>query len=59
MGGDEAVPFSDRVAAQKFVAENSGRIVPFAEVPREYVLGSDGVKAGAAAEGATGRASLD
>jgi len=60
MGGDEAVPFSERGAVEKFVAENGGRIVPFVEVPREYVLGSDGEKSGAAPDdGATGRASLD
>ena len=47
MGGDEAVPFSDRAAAEKFVAENGGRIVSVStEVPREYVLGSDGERAG-------------
>ncbi|QOZ55427.1 nitrous oxide reductase accessory protein NosL [Bradyrhizobium sp. CCBAU 53338] len=42
MGGNEAVPFSDRGAAEKFVAENGGRIVGFAEVPRDYVLDSEG-----------------
>jgi copper chaperone NosL len=42
MGGDEAVPFSERVAAEKFVSENGGRIVGFAEVPRDYVLASGG-----------------
>jgi copper chaperone NosL len=40
MGSEEAVPFSDRAAAEKFVSKNSGRIVSFAEVPREYILGS-------------------
>ncbi|MGY8635165.1 nitrous oxide reductase accessory protein NosL [Bradyrhizobium sp. 14AA] len=40
MGGDEAVPFSERSAAETFVAENGGRIVAFADVPRAYVLGS-------------------
>jgi copper chaperone NosL len=40
MGGDEAVPFSDRGAAEKFAAENGGRIVKFDQVPREYVLAS-------------------
>lgn len=40
MGGDEAVPFSDKSAAEKFVAENGGRIVAFSDVPRDYVLGS-------------------
>ena len=40
MGNDEAVPFSDRGAAEKFAADNGGRIVAFADVPRDYVLGS-------------------
>ena len=40
MGSEEAVPFSDRTAAEKFASKNGGRIVPFAQVPREYVLGS-------------------
>jgi copper chaperone NosL len=47
MGGDEAVPFSDRSAAEKFVADNGGRIVAFDQVPRDYVLAS-GDKADAA-----------
>src|SRR5215467_13644883 len=40
MGSDEAVPFSERAAAEKFAGQNGGRIVSFAEVPRDYVLGS-------------------
>jgi copper chaperone NosL len=40
MGADEAVPFGDRVAAERFVAEHGGRIVGFAEVPQDYILGS-------------------
>jgi copper chaperone NosL len=40
MGGDEAVPFSDRAAAEKFVGDNGGRIVEFGQVPRDYVLAS-------------------
>ena len=47
MGGDEAVPFSNRSDAEKFAADNGGRIVSFAEVPRDYVLGSDDETAGA------------
>lgn len=39
MGGEEAVPFSDKAAAEKFAAENGGRVVVFAEVPKNYVLG--------------------
>jgi copper chaperone NosL len=42
MGGDEAVPFSDRDTAEKFAAENGGRIVTFENVPRDYVLASGG-----------------
>lgn len=48
MGGDEAVPFSDRDAAEKFAAENGGRVVTFEEVPRDYVLASGDDKAGSA-----------
>jgi copper chaperone NosL len=40
MGSEEAVPFSDPAAAEKFAGQKGGRIVSFAEVPREYVLGS-------------------
>ncbi|WP_201862980.1 nitrous oxide reductase accessory protein NosL [Microvirga soli] len=47
MGGDEAVPFSDRGAAEKFAAENGGRIVAFAEVPKDYVLGATAEMTGA------------
>lgn len=50
MGGDEAVPFSERAAAEKFVAENGGRIVRFAEVPRDYVLGSGEETTGTASD---------
>ena len=49
MGGDEAVPFSDRAAAEKFVGKNGGHIVTFDQVPRDYVLASDGAKEGAPA----------
>lgn len=45
MGGDEAVPFSDRDAAAKFAADNGGRVVAFADVPRDYVLGSNDANA--------------
>lgn len=40
MGVPETVPFSDRSAAEKFAAENGGRVVTFAEMPRDYVLGA-------------------
>lgn len=42
MGGDEAVPFSNRSAAEKFAAEYGGRVVAFSEVPKDYVLGATG-----------------
>ena len=54
-GGDEAVPFSDRAAAEKFVAENGGRIVTFDQVPRAYVLALGGDKADVPNDDADGR----
>ena len=50
MGGDEAVPFSDKAAAEKFAGENGGRIVGFNDVPRDYVLASATVPGTAAAD---------
>jgi copper chaperone NosL len=50
MGADETVPFSDRAGAEKFASENGGRIVAFAEVPRDYVLGSGAEKASDASQ---------
>lgn len=41
MGAPETVPFSDRAVAETFVAEHGGKIVAFAEVPRDYVLSSE------------------
>lgn len=41
MGAPETVPFSERAAADKFVQDNGGSVVSFAEVPSDYVLGSD------------------
>ena len=41
MGAPETVPFSNRADAEKFVAENGGRIVAFADVPKDYVLSSE------------------
>lgn len=38
MGAPEAVPFSDRAAADTFVAQHGGRIVAYAEIPRDFVL---------------------
>lgn len=40
MGADEAVPFGDRAAAERFAAEHGGRIVGFSDVPQDYILGS-------------------
>ena len=48
MGGDEAVPFSDRSTAEKFVAENGGRVVAFADVPKDDVLGGTAEVTGSA-----------
>lgn len=56
MGGNEAVPFSERAAAEKFVAENGGHIVAFADVPLDYVLGAGD---GRAPEDAAGRGPTD
>jgi copper chaperone NosL len=53
MGGDEAVPFSDRTAAEKFAAENGGRIVGFDEVPKDYVLTSGKANSGIAPDEAS------
>jgi copper chaperone NosL len=52
MGGDEAVPFSERAAAETFATENGGRVVGFAEVPRDYILGSGDNQAPGTADGA-------
>ncbi len=42
MGAPEAVPFAKRDAAAKFAAKYGGRIVDFASIPRDYILGSSG-----------------
>lgn len=52
MGADEVVPFSDRTAAERFASENGGRLVGFAEIPREYVLASGTAAERAAPDGA-------
>jgi len=54
MGADEAVPFSDKEAAEKFAAENGGRVMAFAEVPKDYVLGTTPETTGSAEEGHEG-----
>ena len=40
MGAEEAVPFSDKSVADKFAAENGGKVVAFADVPKDYILGA-------------------
>ncbi|MDP1730491.1 MAG: nitrous oxide reductase accessory protein NosL [Devosia sp.] len=40
MGAAETVPFSTETAARSFADENGGEVVGFAEIPRDYVLGS-------------------
>ena len=40
MGAPEAIPFSSREAAERFVAGHGGRIVRLDGIPRDYVLGS-------------------
>lgn len=44
MGAQEAVPFSTREAAEKFVAEKGGRISTFVEMPEDYILGDQSVR---------------
>jgi copper chaperone NosL len=51
MGAAEAVPFSDRSAAEKFVAENGGRVVAFSDVPKDYVLGTSAEMTGSVEDG--------
>jgi copper chaperone NosL len=38
METDEAVPFGDRQAAQRFAAENGGRVVGYDDMPRDYIF---------------------
>lgn len=38
MDTDEAIPFGDVAAARRFVDANGGRIVSFADMPRDYIL---------------------
>jgi copper chaperone NosL len=38
MGSDEAVPFATEEAAQRFAAENGGRVVRFQDMPRDYIF---------------------
>lgn len=41
MGQMEAVPFADRAKAEAFAKENGGQVVAFADIPRDYILGTD------------------
>ena len=39
MGAEETVPFSTESAAADFAAKNGGKVVRFADIPSDYVLG--------------------
>ena len=39
MGGDEAVPFGQELAARQFAETNGGQVVAFDAVPEDYILG--------------------
>ena len=41
MGAPEAVPFADRAAAEAFAAAHGGRVTPFADIPRAFILGGE------------------
>ncbi|QFU14806.1 nitrous oxide reductase accessory protein NosL [Microvirga thermotolerans] len=40
MGAEEAVPFSEKKAAEAFAKDNGGRVVAFSDVPKDYILGA-------------------
>lgn len=40
MGAPETVPFSTEAAAARFAGDNGGQVVSFADIPRDYVLGT-------------------
>ncbi len=42
MGTRETVPFSKRLAAERFVKKFGGRIVAYGDIPNDYILGDDG-----------------
>lgn len=52
MGAEEAVPFSDRAAADRFATEHGGRVLRLTELPRDWVLGDVGGAASPARPGA-------
>lgn len=39
MGAPEAVPFSEQAAAEAFAAQHGGRVMAFADVPEDFILG--------------------
>jgi copper chaperone NosL len=39
MGAEEPVPFGDEAAARAFAQAHGGKVVAFADVPQDYVLG--------------------
>ena len=41
MGAPEPVPFADKHKAEAFQAEHGGRVLSFADIPREEILGFD------------------
>jgi copper chaperone NosL len=51
MGAEEPVPFDEEEAARAFAAEHGGEVVPFAEVPKDYVLGATATAAAPPGEG--------
>jgi len=54
MGADEAVPFSAKEAAEQFASENGGRVMAFADVPKDYVLGATAETTSSVEEGHEG-----
>jgi copper chaperone NosL len=42
MGAEEAIPFSDRAAAERFAARHGGRVLALAGIPRDWALGGGG-----------------
>lgn len=46
MGEEEAVPLSDRAAAERFAVDHGGRVMRLADVPRDWVLGDGGMPTG-------------
>lgn len=59
MGADEAVPFSDKEAAERFASQNGGRVMAFADVPKDYILGAPADTTSSVEEGHSGHADHD